>query len=343
MFSYFFQEPVRHFISHIKTDAVDVVFPDPSLAYITEIADDFFVICIELWHPVRKRKGIEPSVPGILMFAQVRPVLHHKPVRIPGSPSLFLDVQPGGELSPTVVEHCVHHHTDPFFMRLCHQAFHDGVVPERGIDLRIVCSIVLMVRLRLHDGIQIDPRDPKLCEIGELLPDPLQVPAVPLLVCHRACLPRPDIPLFPLRVPAAEAVREDLIPHSVIDPRGRAVHIRRVHPRYDKILKEPPRHIHLFFCEKSVLKIIPHLTVRVEFKIIFASLIRRHKRCRPPYLIREPFLKDDLLPCAAPLFAAAQYSGVKRISVDDEDLFYIVSCLKVHDEPVLIEGIAHLL
>ena len=57
-----FQEPVGHFISHIKTDAVDIIVPDPAFANVLEIADHGFAVRIEFRHLVRKSEGVIPSV-----------------------------------------------------------------------------------------------------------------------------------------------------------------------------------------------------------------------------------------------------------------------------------------
>ena len=76
------QEAVGHLIAYVKTDSVDVIFPDPSFTNLAEIIDHFFIIGIELGHPVRKGKGVKPAVPCVTLFPDLIPVLYHEPVRI---------------------------------------------------------------------------------------------------------------------------------------------------------------------------------------------------------------------------------------------------------------------
>ena len=64
-----------------------------------------------------------------------------------------------------------------------------------------------MVRLRLHDGREINPCDPKLCKIGKPAADPFQISPIFFLICHRACLPGQDIRPILLRLTIAEIER----------------------------------------------------------------------------------------------------------------------------------------
>ena len=49
-----------------------------------------------------------------------------------------------------------------------------------------------------------------------------------------------------------------------------------------------------------------------------------------------------LLPLSAPSLTAAEYAGVKWITVYDKYPFYVVSGFQIDDQPVLIQRITHL-
>ena len=241
-----------------------------------------------------------------------------------------------------MIEHRIYHHADSHSVSVRYKPAHRLTVPERRIDLCIIFRVILVVRLCLHDRSQIDSRDPEILQIGNLLPDALQISAVFLLIRHRTGLPWKYTVVFPVRRAVTEPVREDLIPDSIIDPGRRPVHIRRIHPWHDKILEQAARHINLLFREESVFKVIPYSLFRMKFKIIFTPFIRRHERRRPPDLMGKALFIDDLLPLSCPPLVSAQYPRVKRIAVDDKHSFYIVSCLQVDDQMILVQRITHL-
>ena len=337
-----FQEPVGDLVSHVKADPVDVVFPDPVLTHPAEVLDHFLVVCIEFGHPVCEGKGIEPSVPGVPCLPDLGPVLHHEPFRIGGRSPFFLYIQPGREFPPAVVEHSVHHDADPPVVGLGDEPPHDPVVPKGRIDLRVVRSVIFMVRLRLHDGVQINPGDPQILEVGKFLPDPFQIAAVLLTVRHFSRLPGKDIRILPLRRTIEEPVRKDLIPDRAVDPFRRPVHVRRVHPGNRKALEHPPVHIDLLLCQETVLKIIPGFLFCVKFEIVFTSLIGRDQRGSPPELMGKTFLIDDLLPFSRPFFISSQDPRLEGIPVMDEHPFYVIPGLQVDDQTFFIQWITHL-
>ena len=124
----------------------------------------------------------------------------------------------GANFPPAVVEHSVHHDPDPPVVCLRDKASHGSVVPEGRIDLRVVRSVIFMVRLCLHDRVQIDPGDPQILKIGEFPADSFQIAAVLFFICHFPCLPGNDIRILLLRRAVAETVRKDLIPDRTVDP-----------------------------------------------------------------------------------------------------------------------------
>ena len=134
MLPHLFQETVGHFISHIEADAVYVKVPDPSLAHLAEIVDDLLIVRVELWHPVRKGKGIKSAVPCVLLLVRQGPLVDHEPVRIRGVLPVFQHVLPGAEVTPAVVEHRVHHDPDPQGVGLLHQSGKGLPVSEMRID-----------------------------------------------------------------------------------------------------------------------------------------------------------------------------------------------------------------
>ena len=144
------------------------------------------------------------------------------------------------------------------------------------------------------------------------------------------------------RCPVAEPIRENLIPDRFVYPCRCAIDICRVHPGYNKALLHTAIHPELFFCQETILKIIPDFLFRPQLEIIFASFVFRKKRCCPPDLIRQTFFIYHFLSFSDPPFFSAQNSGFIRISVMDKNLFYIISCLDIDNQSVLIQGITHL-
>ena len=227
-------------------------------------------------------------------------------------------------------------------MRFRDKTLHRPVISEGRVDLRIVLSVIFVVGLRLHDRVQIDSCDPKILQIWQFLADPLEISAVFLPVRDLSRLPGEYVRVILSRAAAAEPVRKDLIPDRIIDPCRRPVHIRRVHPWHDKVLQEPSFHVDLLLCQKSVLKIIPHLVLCMELEIILAPLVRRRECGRPPELMGKPLLIDDLFPFSGPFLTASQDSRVKGIAVMDKHLLHVIPGLQINDQPVLIQRIAHL-
>ena len=336
MLPHLFEETVGYFISHIEADAVYVKVPDPSLAHLAEIVDDLVIVRVELWHPVRKGKGIKSAVPCVLLLVRQGPLVDHKPVRIRGVLPVFQHVLPGAEVAPAVVEHRVHHDPDPQGVGLLHQSGKGLPVPEMRIDPRVICGVILVVGLRLHDRVEVDPGDPQVCQVRKFLSDPLQVSPEALLVGDRPLPPGNDISLRGSAVPGssfragnspAEAVREDLVPNRVVDPVGGPVYIRRVHPGHSKALDHPSLHIHLLLGQETVLAVVPDFSVRVQFKVIFASLVRRNQGGGPPDLMAEPLFVDDLLPLPGPLLFPAKDARLEGVAVMDEHPLHVVAGL----------------
>ena len=228
-------------------------------------------------------------------------------------------------------------------MCLRDKASHGSVVPEGRINLRVVRSVIFMVRLCLHDRVQIDSGDPQILKIGKFPADSFQIAAVLFFICHFPCLPGNDIRILLLRRAVAETVRKDLIPDRTVDPFRRPVHVRRVHPGNCKALEHPPVHIDLFLCQEAVLKIIPDFFFRLKFEIVLTSFIGRDQRCGPPELMRKTFFIDDLLPLPRPFFISSQDPRLEGIPVMDKHPFYIITGLQVDDQPFLIQWITHLL
>ena len=336
MLPHLLQETVGHLISHVKADAIDIKIPDPPLAHAAEVIDDLIVVGVDLWHPVRKGKGVEPSVPCVLMLIRQGPLVDHEPVRVGGILPVLQHILPGGEPAPAVVEHRVHHDPDPQGVGLLHHSGKGLPVPEMRIDPRVIRGVILVVGLRLHDRVKVDPGDPQVCQVRKFLSDPLQVSPEALLVGDRPLPPGNDISLRGSAVPGssfragnspAEAVREDLVPDCVVDPVGGPVYIRRVHPGHGKALDHPSLHIHLLLGQETVLAVVPDFSVRVQFKVIFTSLVRWNQSGGPPDLMAEPLFVDDLLPLPGPLLFPAKDARLEGVSVMDEHPLHVVAGL----------------
>ena len=151
-----FQEPVGYLVPHVKPYAVNIVICNPVPADPAEIVDHLFVIGIQLGHAVGKSEGIVSPVPGVRLFFRDGPGIHHKPVRISGSPALLQHVQPRREFPSTMVKNRIHHDADSLRMGFLHQPDKIFLFPETGIDLRVVRGIVFMVGFRFHDRVKIN-------------------------------------------------------------------------------------------------------------------------------------------------------------------------------------------
>ena len=127
------------------------------------------------------------------------------------------------------------------------------------INLCIVCRVILVIRLRFHNRIQIDSIDTQFFQVGQTHPDPGKIAAEPLCICHLSASPRDNVLCIFFGGSVAEPIREDLIPHGLIDPPRCPINIRRIHPRYNEALKHPSIHLHLFLCQESIFKVIPDL------------------------------------------------------------------------------------
>ena len=133
------------------------------------------------------------------------------------------------------------------------------ICSEMRIDLCIVCRVIFVIGLCLHDRIEIDSVDPKFLQVGQTHPDPGKIATEPLCICHLSASPWDNVLCIFCGSSVAEPIREDLIPHGLIDPPRCPVDICRIHPRYNEALKHPSIHLHLFLCQESIFKVIPDL------------------------------------------------------------------------------------
>ena len=80
------------------------------------------------------------------------------------------------------------------------------------------------------------------------------------------------------RCPVAEPIRENLIPNRFVYPCRCAIDICRVHPGYNKTLLHTAIHPELFFCQETILKIIPDFLFRPQLERL------AHEECWVIYL-----------------------------------------------------------
>ena len=156
---------MRHFVSYIETNSVDIKLPYPVLTDFTEILYHLFIVCIQLWHPVCKCKGIDPSVSGVSPFLNLFPVLYHKPVRITRLFSMLQDIYPRLKFSSTMIKHCIYHNADSFFMCFFAKRFHCIRIAKKRIYFCIIGRVIFVVGLCFHDRIQINTGNPKFLQI----------------------------------------------------------------------------------------------------------------------------------------------------------------------------------
>ena len=151
-------------------------------------------------------------------------------------------VGPGGGVAPLpvevdavaacVAEHPVNHHPDAQLLRRLAQGAEVLLVPQQGVDFGVVRRVVPVVGVGLENGVHIQAGDAQLLEIGQLLPDALQVAAkkvrvgdfplgvggpvrlvLPVLVEGAPC---GDFPLGGAGF--VKAVRENLIHNAAFQP-----------------------------------------------------------------------------------------------------------------------------
>ncbi len=225
-------------------------------------------------------------------------------------------------------------------MRLLHKVLHGLVVAKNVVDLFIVCRVVFVVGWRLIDRCRIDSRDPQIPEVIQLVRHALQIAAIEIMMTDTALVfPFLCIPGVQRCIPVAEPVWKDLIPDCLVHPPGHFIDIDRIHPWHGKALSAPPFDLHLFLTDKAILKIIPPLRVRHQFKIILQPFESRPDRCRPPKLVFQPFSEWYVCLVASPLLSAAQDPVRKRISIDDIHFPDIISGFEIDDQLILIKHI----
>ena len=134
-----------YFITHIKPDSVYIIILNPVLADLAEILNHFFIISIQLWHPIGKCERIKTSVSGIRSLSDLLPVFNHEPIRIAGILPIFQYIHPWSKFSSTVVEYGIHHDSNPFFVCLFTEYFHGISIAKRRINFRIICCIIFVV------------------------------------------------------------------------------------------------------------------------------------------------------------------------------------------------------
>ena len=141
-------------------------------------------------------------------------------------------------------KHAVEHDADPHLPRHLAQMREVLVRAEDRVDAHVVGGVVTVIGARLDDGVEIEAADPQLLEIGQLLLDAAQRPAVKIVgdivllegprlpadrllqapVQLRGLTERGVIGDAALRGPVVgegEAIREDLIYDRAPKPRGR--------------------------------------------------------------------------------------------------------------------------
>ena len=137
-----------------------------------------------------------------------------------------------------VGEHAVQHHAHALLLCLAAQQLEILVGAEGGVHLLVVARVVLVVGLRLKDGVQVQHRHAQFPQVGQLLDHAEQVAAEEVVLQIRAVgliavrigqfipvLVRGQPGLLVQQLPAAvaEAVHKDLIHHAVVHPLGRLI------------------------------------------------------------------------------------------------------------------------
>ena len=147
-----------------------------------------------------------------------------EPVLIRRILPVFQHVLERAEIQATVIEYAVEHNADAVLMGLVHQLLEGLLVPEVGVNLRVIHRIVLMVGAGQKNRAQIQGIHTQLLQIIQLFDQPAQVTAV-LAGNLGQFAPGGLVLRIQRGIAVAEAVQEDLVEHGALHPRGAAVHI----------------------------------------------------------------------------------------------------------------------
>ena len=141
----FFAEPVGNFICHIQTDSIDSVIFHPVGTNIYKIFAYFRIVCIDLWHGIKKGKCIILFLLCRLPVFIKRPFIDHKPVIIFRLRSLCKHILPRCEIISGMIEHTVKHYADAPLMRFLHKVFKGFLIAKTRINLRIIRGIIFVI------------------------------------------------------------------------------------------------------------------------------------------------------------------------------------------------------
>jgi len=128
------------------------------------------------------------------------------------------DVSKCKEVGPRVVEDAVDDHPDPVPVADTQELAEQLVRPELRVDRHVVGGVVLVVRRRLEDRIQIEGVDTEVPQIADVVDDPLDITAE---VVRRRRLRSPGHDTHRVVRPVAicKSFRKDLVEHRVLHPR----------------------------------------------------------------------------------------------------------------------------
>lgn len=88
----------------------------------------------------------------------------------------FQHILKRGKLIAAMVEDCIEHDADPFFMAALDKCFQRLFVPKVRVDFKIISGVVFMVRRRAENRRQVKAGDAKVSQVIEMVDNSLQIP-----------------------------------------------------------------------------------------------------------------------------------------------------------------------
>ena len=119
-----------------------------------------------------------------------------------------------------VVEDAVEDHLDAVAAQVGDHALELGVRAEGRVDRHVVDRVVLVVRVAVEDGVEVDRVDPEVLHVGDLLAHAGEVAAHVVVELGLGAPGLDALRIVPL-VAVHEALGEDLVEDGVLDPLGR--------------------------------------------------------------------------------------------------------------------------
>ena len=176
----------REFVDHIEPPARNALVHPVMKHTVLACDDKVHVVGIRLID-VRQRVEVPPAVVLIRVAAEMVPRVVRRFLRLIGAERavLMLAVEID-TVAARVAEY--EDDTDAALLGCRDKGAKVLNIAEHGVDLVVVSRVVVVVALRLKDGVEVDAGDTELLQIVQLLHDPAQVPAEEIIGNDLLCV-----------------------------------------------------------------------------------------------------------------------------------------------------------